>query len=94
MQMIQDAGRGAIVYLRPHGIGDALSQMLTRPVDQDNADKPVQSVSPTMIEYGTGSQILRGLGISRLKLITNSEAAYPHLESFGLSISERIKIEN
>tara|TARA_R110002073_G_scaffold118918_1_gene258721 strand:- start:642809 stop:644014 length:1206 start_codon:yes stop_codon:yes gene_type:complete len=92
MQMIQDAGRGAIVYLRPHGIGDALSQMLTRPVDQDNADKPVQSVSPTMIEYGTGSQILRGLGISRLKLITNSEAAYPHLESFGLSISQRIKI--
>lgn len=92
MQMIQDAGRGAIVYLRPHGIGDALSQMLTRPVDQDNADKPVQSVSPTMIEYGTGSQILRGLGISRLKLITNSDAAYPHLESFGLSISQRIKI--
>ncbi len=94
MQMIQDAGRGAIVYLRPHGIGDALSQMLTRPVDQDNADKPVQSVSPTMIEYGTGSQILRGLGISRLKLITNSEAAYPHLESFGLSISERVKVND
>jgi len=92
MQMIQDAGRGAIVYLRPHGIGDALSQMLSRPVDQDNADKPVQSVSPTMIEYGTGSQILRGLGISHLKLITNSDAAYPHLESFGLTISERVKI--
>ncbi|MGV6814968.1 MAG: 3,4-dihydroxy-2-butanone-4-phosphate synthase [Phycisphaerales bacterium] len=92
MQMIQDAGRGAIVYLRPHGIGDALSQVLTRPTDQDNADKPVQSVSPTMIEYGTGSQILRGLGISNLKLITNSNAAYPHLESFGLTISERVKI--
>lgn len=92
MQMIQDAGRGAIIYLRPHGIGDALSQMLTRPHDTDNADKPVQSVSPTMIEYGTGSQILRGLGISHLKLITNSEAAYPHLESFGLTITERIKI--
>ncbi len=92
MRMIQDAGRGAIVYLRPHGIGDALSQMLSRPVDQDNADKPVQSVSPTMIEYGTGSQILRALGISHLKLITNSDAAYPHLESFGLTISERVKI--
>ncbi len=92
MQMIQDAGRGAIVYLRPHGIGDALSQMLTRPTDQDTADKPVQSVSPTMIEYGTGSQILRALGISHLKLITNSDAAYPHLESFGLTISERVKV--
>ena len=93
MQMIQDAGRGAIVYLRPHGVGDALSQMLTRPIDTDNADKPVQSVSPTMIEYGTGSQILRALGISNMRLITNSTAAYPHLESFGLSISERVRIQ-
>jgi 3,4-dihydroxy 2-butanone 4-phosphate synthase / GTP cyclohydrolase II len=92
MQMIQDAGRGAIVYLRPHGIGDALSQMLSRPVNQDTADKPIQSVSPTMIEYGTGSQILRALGISHLRLITNSDAAYPHLESFGLTITERVKI--
>ncbi len=93
MQMIQNAGRGAIVYLRPHGVGDALSQMLTRPIDTDNADKPVQSVSPTMIEYGTGSQILRALGISNMRLITNSTAAYPHLESFGLSISERVRIQ-
>ena len=66
--------------------------MLSRPVDLDNADKPIQSVSPTMIEYGTGSQILRGLGLSHLKLITNSEAAYPHLESFGLSIHERVPV--
>jgi len=93
MQMIQDAGRGAIVYLRPHGVGDGLSQMLSRPFDQDNADKPIQSVSPTMIEYGTGSQILRGLGLSHLKLITNSEASYPQLEAFGLTITERVKIE-
>jgi 3,4-dihydroxy 2-butanone 4-phosphate synthase/GTP cyclohydrolase II len=92
MQMIQDAGRGAIIYLRPHGIGDALSQMLSRPVDHDQADTPVQSVSPTMIEYGTGSQILRALGISNLKLITNSGASYPHLESFGLTITERVKV--
>ncbi len=92
MQMIQDAGRGAIVYLRPHGIGDALTDRLSRPFDQDTNDKPVQSVSPTMIEYGTGSQILRGLGLSHLKLITNSDAAYPHLESFGLTISERVKV--
>ncbi len=92
MQMIQEAGRGAIVYLRPHGIGDALTDRLSRPFDQDTNDKPVQSVSPTMIEYGTGSQILRGLGLSHLKLITNSDAAYPHLESFGLTISERVKV--
>jgi len=92
MQMIQDAGRGAIVYLRPHGVGDGLSQRLSRPFDMDNADKPIQSVSPSMLEYGTGSQILRGLGLSHLKLITNSEASYPQLEAFGLTITERVKI--
>jgi 3,4-dihydroxy 2-butanone 4-phosphate synthase/GTP cyclohydrolase II len=94
MQMIQDAGRGAIIYLRPHGTGDALSQRLSRPFNMDNEDKPIQSVSPAMIEYGTGSQILRGLGLSNLKLITNSDAAYPHLESFGLSITERVKVQD
>ncbi|CAN0596188.1 unnamed protein product, partial [Laminaria digitata] len=44
MKMIQQEGRGAIVYLRPHGVGDALSQRLSRPFDHDQADKPIQSV--------------------------------------------------
>ena len=91
MQMIQDEGRGAIVYLRPHGVGDALSQRLSRPHDHDTEDSVIEALSPEMVEYGTGSQILRALGISNLKLITNSEASYPHLESFGLTINERVR---
>jgi 3,4-dihydroxy 2-butanone 4-phosphate synthase/GTP cyclohydrolase II len=94
MKMIQDAGRGAIVYLRPHGVGDALSQRLSRPFDHDQADKPIQSVSPAMLEIGTGSQILRALGLKDLKLITNSSTPYPQLEAFGLRISERIRIQS
>lgn len=92
MQMIQDEGRGAIVYLRPHGVGDELSQRLSRPFDHDNDDKPIQSVSPAMLEIGTGSQILRALGLSHLRLITNSSAAYPQIEAFGLEIVERVKV--
>ena len=94
MQMIQDAGRGAVVYLRPHGIGDALTDRLSRPHEHNQEDTVIEALSPEMVEYGTGSQILRALGISNLKLITNSDAAYPHLESFGLTISERVKINN
>ena len=85
-------GRGAIVYLRPHGVGDSLSQRLSRPFDHDVDDKPIQSVSPAMLEIGTGSQILRGLGLRNLKLITNSNTPYPQLEAFGLSISQRVPI--
>lgn len=93
MRMIQEAGRGAIVYLRPHGVGDALSQRLSRPFDHDTDDKPIQSVSPAMLEIGTGSQILRALGLHNLRLITNSNTPYPQLEAFGLSISERVGIK-
>ncbi len=92
MQMIQDEGRGAIVYLRPHGIGDELSQRLSRPHNHSTEDAVTEALSPEMVEYGTGSQILRALGISNLKLITNSEASYPHLESFGLTIAERVRV--
>lgn len=92
MKMIQEEGRGAIIYLRPHGIGDALTDRLSRPHELNQEDAVTEALSPEMVEYGTGSQILRALGISNLKLITNSEASYPHLESFGLEISERVKV--
>lgn len=92
MRMIQRAGRGAIIYLRPSGIGDALSQRLTRPFNADLADRPGTSVNPAMLEYGVGSQILRDLGLTKLRLITNSQTDYPQLQAFGLEIVERVAI--
>ena len=92
MRMIQEAGRGVIIYLRPHGIGDSLSQRLTRPFGHETADTPGESVPHTTLEYGTGSQILRSLGVKNLRLITNSEADYPQLQAFGLTIAERVPV--
>lgn len=93
MRAIQKEGRGAIVYLRPPGVGDAIGQRLLRPVGHDETDKPQQSLSHSMVEYGIGSQILRDLGLSKLRLLTNSAASYPQLEAFGLEITERVAIE-
>ena len=91
MQAIQKEGRGAIVYLRPTGVGDGLSQRLQRPVGgSDQEDSPAQSLPPAMLEYGVGSQILRALGLSKIRLLTASETAYPQLEAFGLEIVERL----
>ncbi len=92
MRMIQDAGRGAIIYLRPHGVGDALSQRLNQPFDHNPEDTPGQSVPHTTLEYGTGSQILRSLGVRHIRLITNSDTEYPQLEAFGLTITERVPV--
>ncbi|MEO1278993.1 MAG: 3,4-dihydroxy-2-butanone-4-phosphate synthase, partial [Planctomycetota bacterium] len=97
MRQIQDAGRGAIIYLRPSGgldeSGDAgLSTRLTRPFDSNDDDSPRQSQAAGALEYGTGSQIVRALGISRMRLLTNSDADYPQLEAFGLSITERVAL--
>jgi 3,4-dihydroxy 2-butanone 4-phosphate synthase/GTP cyclohydrolase II len=92
MRMVQRSGRGAIVYLRPSGVGDALSQRLTRPFNADDSDRPRTSVNPAMLEYGVGSQILRDLGLTKLRLITNSQTDYPHLAAFGLEIVGRVTI--
>ncbi|MEL6499079.1 MAG: 3,4-dihydroxy-2-butanone-4-phosphate synthase [Planctomycetota bacterium] len=94
MRAVQREGRGAVVYLRPTGTSDSLTQRLTRPFDLDEADTPRQSVAPGMVEYGTGSQILRALGLRRLRLLSNSTTDYPQLEAFGLEIAERVAIHD
>jgi len=92
MGMIRDAGRGAIIYLRPSNAGSDLSTKLTTLIGPEAIDRPQQSVASAMLEYGVGSQILRALGLSRLRLITNSMTAYPQLSAFGLDIVERVPV--
>ncbi|HLO40105.1 MAG TPA: 3,4-dihydroxy-2-butanone-4-phosphate synthase [Phycisphaerales bacterium] len=92
MRMIQREGRGAIVYLRPQWSGEGWRQQLQTPFETSDEDRPHKSVPSTMVEYGTGSQILRLLGLSKLRLITNSQAEYPKLDAFGLEIVERVPV--
>lgn len=100
MQMIQEAGRGAIVYLRHEGMGSGLLQQLQtlhlpHDVGQDSgqggghgSDKPA-----TKRDYGIGSQILRDLGIHRLRLLTNHPIHPTGLEGFELEIAEFVPVE-
>ncbi len=93
MRAIQREGRGAVVYLRPTLSGDDWRDRLQRPHGHDEHDSPRSSVPPGMLEYGTGSQILRALGLNRLRLLTNSSTPYPQLEAFGLEIVERVPVQ-
>ncbi len=93
MRAIQKAGRGAIVYLRPHGLGDGLGQRLMQPQGHSLEDKPQQSVSGPMLEYGMGCQLLRALGLSKIRLLSNSDTEYPQIEAFGIEIVERVGLD-
>jgi 3,4-dihydroxy 2-butanone 4-phosphate synthase/GTP cyclohydrolase II len=108
MKVIAGEGRGAIVYLRtqmhdgPVGPSDDLEARLQadrvlppeRGGDDPRLAHPdsIAGASPVMREYGIGSQLLRDLGLKRLRLLTNSRKNIPNLEAFGLEIVEQIPI--
>ena len=106
MKMIQKAGRGAIIYLRTQEDGSAgdlesLLQSIHTPgiarASADNADDPnltgatgQNAIPMSQREFGVGGQILRNLGLRRLKLITSSKRSWPGLDAFGLEIVEQV----
>ncbi len=97
MEAVQRAGRGAIVYLRSEGVGDGLAQRLMRHrrhgPDRDTPDLTHPDAPGTPLrEYGIGVQILRSLGLRRLRLLTNHKTDLPGLDAFGLEIVERVAI--
>jgi 3,4-dihydroxy 2-butanone 4-phosphate synthase / GTP cyclohydrolase II len=103
MQMIQQHGRGALVYLRPEGYGDDLRaqlQRIRRPmlddVNSPDLTRPEGVAGKAQLidyrEVGTGSQILRDLGLRQLRLLTNHPKTLPALHGFGLEVTEQVPI--
>lgn len=102
MRMIQAAGRGAIVYLRtttPHAPAgtdlESVLQTFVTPHGLGGLGNPPAGPDPNAVpmpqrEFGIGGQILRQLGLTKLRLITGSHRAMPGLEAFGLEIVERV----
>jgi 3,4-dihydroxy 2-butanone 4-phosphate synthase/GTP cyclohydrolase II len=99
LRAIRGAGRGALVYLRPEGQDDSIEQRLQRIARTGGwndaatpAPGPPESPSVPMHlrEYGIGGQILRELGLSRLRLLSNHPKALPGIEAFGLEIVEHV----
>jgi 3,4-dihydroxy 2-butanone 4-phosphate synthase/GTP cyclohydrolase II len=94
MKMIQREGRGVIVYLRPEASGDGLDQQITASNSPGAWRQPVRMDAPKvpmhLREFGIGGQILRDLGLSRLRLLSNHPKALPGLDAFGLEIVEHV----
>jgi len=95
MQMIQNAGRGAIVYLRHEGMGKGVLQRLQtmhHPADARSAAPATRPSNLVMGSYGIGSQILHDLGLRQLRLITNHPVQPTALSGFGLRITEFVPV--
>jgi 3,4-dihydroxy 2-butanone 4-phosphate synthase/GTP cyclohydrolase II len=99
MKLIQDEGRGVILYMRQEGRGIGLANkiMAYSLQDRENLDT-VQAnerlgFPPDLRDFGVGMQILARLGVGKMRLLTNNPAKRAGLEGYGLSIVERVPIE-
>jgi 3,4-dihydroxy 2-butanone 4-phosphate synthase/GTP cyclohydrolase II len=98
LRMIQDEGRGLVLYMRQEGRGIGLEHKLHAYVLQDQGLDTVEAneelgFPPDKREYGVGAQILRHLGIRRMRLISNNPRKFRALSGYGLKIQERVPIE-
>ena len=96
--MIEEAGKGVIVYMNQEGRGIGLMNKLKAYKLQEEGMDTVEAnlelgFKGDQRDYGIGAQILRSLGVTKMKLLSNNPTKRTGLVGYGLEITENVAIE-
>jgi 3,4-dihydroxy 2-butanone 4-phosphate synthase/GTP cyclohydrolase II len=97
LKTIQSAGKGVLVYLRQEEKGsnlvDEIKDYAMQDAGSDRVDrKPSAASSIDLRSYGIGAQILRSLGVHRIRLLTNHPKKIVGLHGYGITVMEQVRL--
>jgi len=99
MRLIDEAGEGVLLYMIGHegrgiGLAHKLQAYQLQDMGLDTVEANIELGLPVDArDYGTGAMILRDLGITSMRLLTNNPAKRVGLEGYGLSVTERVPLQ-